>query len=116
MTEIRNFFTNLFNAHPSAGGRVAPAPFTPSAPSANKGEGAGEPAPADRTIHDTVTLSEGGHKIVNLARGGELAKQIRTAPVDKDFAANLLKAQEDIFRINLLFSETIKALFLELRK
>ncbi len=113
MTEIRNFFTNLFNAHPSAGGRVAPAPF---APSANKGEGAGEPAPADRTIHDTVTLSEGGHKIVNLARGGELAKKIRAAPVDKDFAANLLKAQEDIFRINLLFSETIKALFLELRK
>ena len=116
MTEIRNFFTNLFNAHPSTGGRVAPAPFAPSAPSANKGEGTGEPAPADRTIHDTVTLSEGGHKIVNLARGGELAKQIRAAPVDKDFAANLLKAQEDIFRINLLFAETIKALFLELRK
>lgn len=115
MTQISNFFTNLFNFRRPAAG-ATPAPFAPFAPSANKGIGAGDPLPADRTIRDTVTLSEGGQKIVNLARGEELAREIRTAPVDEDFAANLLKAQEDIARINLLFSETIKALFLQLRK
>ncbi len=108
--EIRNFFVNLFIARQAAAGGAAPSPST------SKGGGTGESALAARTVGDTVTLTEGGQKIVNLARGGELAKQIRAAPVDKDFAANLLKAQEDIFRINLLFSETIKALFLELRK
>ncbi len=111
MTEISNFFTNLFNFR-SPVGRATPAPV----PSAIKDIGTGEPVPADRTVRDTVTLSEGGQKIVNLARGGELAREIRVAPVGEDFAANLLKAQEDIFRINLLFSETIKALFLQLRK
>ncbi len=112
MTEISNFFTNLFNARRPAAGATP----TPSVPSAIKDIGTGEQVPAERTIRDTVTLSEGGQKIVNLARGGELAREIRTAPVGEDFAANLLKAQEDIFRINLLFSETIKALFLQLRK
>ena len=53
---------------------------------------------------------------VLLCGGGELAKEIQTAPLDKDFAANLLKAQEDIFRINRLFAETIQTLFRELRK
>ena len=108
MTEIRNFFTNLLFARQTAV-RAALSPF------ARKGESAGEPVPAERTVRDTVTLSVGGHKIVNLARGLELAGEIRAAPVDKDFYANLLKAQEDIFRINLLFTETIKALFLERR-
>ena len=106
MIEIRNFFTNLFIAHQPAGGGAA------AAPSASKGEGAGEPAPAERTVRDTVTLSEGGQKIINLARGREVAKEIRAAPVDKDFAANLLKALEDIFRITRLFTETIKMAFL----
>ena len=108
MTGIRNFFTNLLIARQAAGGGVTPASF------ANKG--AGRPAPAERTIHDTVTLSDGGQKIVNLARGGELAREIRAAPVDKDFTVNLLKAQEDIFRITRLFSETIKASFMQWRR
>lgn len=62
-------------------------------------------------IHDTVTLSEGGHKIVNLSRGQELAKQIRTAPADENFSATLRKASQDIFRITRLFGETLKASF-----
>ena len=112
MTGIRNFFTNRLIARQAAGGGVTPASF------ANKGanKGAGRPAPAERTIHDTVTLSDGGQKIVNLARGGELAREIRAAPVDKDFTVNLLKAQEDIFRITRLFSETIKASFMQWRR
>ena len=110
MTEIRNFFSNLFTAQQLAGGGAAP---TPSASKgASKDEGAGEPAPAARTVHDTVTLSEGGQKFVNLARGREVAEEIRAAPVDKDFAANLAKALEDIFRITRLFTETIKMAFL----
>ncbi len=110
MTVIRNYFTNLFLARPPAGDGAAPAP------SASKGEGAGEAAPGGRNVHDTVTLSEGGHKIVNLARGLELAAEIRAAPVDKDFIAKLLKAQEDLFRITRLFGETIKAAFRQSRR
>ncbi len=109
MVGIRNFFTNMLIARQAARGGVATALFANTG--ANKGPV--EPPPAARTIHDTVTLSGGGQKIVNLARGGELAKEIRAAPLDKDFAASLLKAQEDIFRINRLFSETIKTAFQE---
>ncbi len=108
MTEIRNFFINLLIARqPAAGG---------AAPAASKGEGAGEAAPAGRTVRDTVTLSDGGHKIVNLARGRELAGEIRAAPVDKDFAAKLMQALADIFRITRLFTETIKAAFRQSRR
>lgn len=105
MTEIRNFFANLFIARNPPGGSAL------STQSANKDKTSGEPAPGGRTIFDTVTLSGSGQKIVNLARGQELAEEIRAAPVDKDFAANLFKAQEDIFRITRLFTETLKALF-----
>ena len=105
--EIRNFFVNLFIARQAAAGGAAPSPST------SKGEGTGEPARGEHTVGDTVTLSEGGQKIVNLARGRELAEEIRAAPVDKDFTANLFKAQEDIFRITRLFTETFKAAFLE---
>ena len=107
MAVVRNYFTNLVPPRPPAGGE-APAP--------RAGEGGGEAAPAGRAVRDTVTLSEGGHKIVNLARGQELAREIRAAPVDKDFFANLLKAQEDIFRIMRLFGETIKAAFQQSRR
>ncbi len=110
MTAIYNYFTNLLIARRQAGASAAPAAGAP------KARGAGLPAPGDRTVRDTVTLSEGGHKIVNLARGLELAGEIRAAPVDKEFFANLLKAQEDIFRITRLFGETIKAAFQQSRK
>ncbi|MCH7832606.1 MAG: hypothetical protein IIC55_07005 [Proteobacteria bacterium] len=63
-----------------------------------------------------MILSEGGQKIVNLARGQELAEEIRAAPVDKNFLAKLFKAQEDIFRITRLFIETFKAAFLGWRR
>ncbi len=99
MTEIRNFFANLFIARNP--------PLRTNAGAA----GSVESLPGGRTFDDTVTLSGSGQKIVNLARGLELAKQARTAPVDEDFAANLFKAQEDIFRITRLFTETIKAAF-----
>ena len=98
MTAIRNYFTNLLIARPPAGGDVAPAA------GAAKGEDAGEPGRAQRTVLDTVTLSEGGHKIVNLERGRALAREIRAAPVDEDFAANLLKAREDVSRITRLLN------------
>ncbi len=104
--EIRNFFVNLFIARQAAAGGAAPSPST------RTGGGTGGPALAERTVGDTVTLSEGGQKIVNLARGQELAEEIRAAPVDKNFVANLFKAQEDIFRITRLFTETFKAAFL----
>lgn len=65
------------------------------------------------TAKDTVSLSEEGQKIVNLARGEELANAIRNAPKDsdKDFAATLREAGRDIFRITRLFGETIRASF-----
>ena len=111
MTEIRNFFANLFIARQAAAGGTVPAPSAGKGVGKSEGDGTGESALAGRTVRDTVTLSDGGHKIVNLARGQELAEEIRAAPVDKDFAAILFKAQEDIFRIARLFAETLKAAF-----
>lgn len=64
-----------------------------------------------RAEFDTVTLSEGGQKFVNLARGNDLADDIRSSPVDENFARKLFNALQDIFRITRLFSETIKAAF-----
>jgi len=104
MTEIRDFFTNLFIFRQRAFDGKAAAPSADKSPE--------NTALAERTVLDTVTLTEGGQKIVNLARGRELADQIRSAPVDENFAANLVKAQEDILRINTLFTETIKTAFL----
>ena len=110
MTEIGNFFTRLFATYQPPSGGAAPAPS--ASKGASKGQGAGDPLPAERTVRDTVELSEGGQKIINLARGREFAKEIRTTPVDKDFAAKLAKALEDIFRITRLFTATIKMAFL----
>ena len=70
----------------------------------------------ERTIQDTVALSGSSQEIVNLARSGEFADEIRIAPLDKDFATNLLKAQEDISRIIRLLTETTKTVFLEKQK
>ena len=66
---------------------------------------------SDRTIHDRVDLSGTGGEMINLARGQELSREIRSKSVDEDFAATLRKAMEDIFRITRLFAETIKAAF-----
>jgi len=99
MTEIRNYFAKLFIARNP--------PLRTNAGVANSADS----SPAGRTITDTVNLSGGGQKVINLARGQELAQQARTAPVDENYAANLFKAQEDIFRITRLFTETIKAAF-----
>lgn len=60
---------------------------------------------------DTVALSEGGQKIVNLARGNELAAEIRTAPADGTFAQRLRSAVNDVTRIGRLFGETLKSAF-----
>lgn len=65
----------------------------------------------DRTVHDTVQLSEGGQKIVNLARGADLARDIKGAPVDETFADNLKHATDDVFRITHLFNQTVRSLF-----
>lgn len=106
MTKVRNYFTNLVPPRPPASGGTLALPAT---------KGSGEAAPTGRAVHDTVELSDGGHKIVNLARGQELARQVRAAPIDDDFFANLRKAQEDIRRIIHLFGETIKAAFRQSR-
>lgn len=64
-----------------------------------------------RTVHDTVSLSENGQKIVNLDRAASLAETIKSAPIDKDFATTLKQATDDMFRIGKLFSQTIRGLF-----
>jgi len=63
-----------------------------------------------RTVHDTVTLSGEGQKIINLDRATQLAQTIKDAPLDKNFAQTLKQATDDIFRINKLFSKTLHAL------
>jgi len=73
-------------------------------------------APDPRTVRDTVTLSDSGQKIVNLARGFELAEEIRKAPKDKGFFAALGRSLGDVFRIGKLFLGTIKAAFAQSRK
>ena len=86
---------------------------------AASGASAAKPAPkaeasdektSNRAINDTVELSDGA-KIVNLARGHELAEEIRSKPIDENFAADLDKAVNDVFRITNLFKETLKAAF-----
>ena len=58
----------------------------------------------DRTVRDTVEISEDGQKIINLTRGAELAAQLPDASADREaFNAALERAQEDIKRITTLF-------------
>lgn len=64
-----------------------------------------------RAIHDTVSLSAGGEKVVNLKRGAELGNEIGNAAIDKNFADKLSQATDDVFRINRLFRQTIRSLF-----
>jgi len=70
-----------------------------------------EEAAGGRAIHDTVNLSSNGQKIVNLARGEQLATDLKGRDVDISFAKDLQKAFEDVFRIGRLFTETIKTAF-----
>lgn len=65
----------------------------------------------DRTLQDTVELSAGAEKIVNLNRGAQLAESVKEAPVDKEFATTLRQATQDVFRITKLFAQTVRALF-----
>ena len=61
-------------------------------------------ADGDRTVRDTVEISEDGQKIINLTRGAELAAQLPDASADREaFDAALELAQEDIKRITTLF-------------
>ena len=97
MVEIQSFFTNSKIASTVAG-------RTPMlAPKAEPKVDEEESRPADRTIHDTVDISGGGGKMANLARGRELASEIRSKSVDENFATDLRKALEDVFRIIRLF-------------
>ena len=41
-------------------------------------------ADGDRTVRDTVEISEDGQKIINLTRGAELAAQLPDADADRD--------------------------------
>lgn len=67
--------------------------------------------PAGRVIHDTVEISGSASTIINLARSDELGAELRSKTVDDNFASDLKKALQDIFRITRLFTETIKAAF-----
>ena len=73
-----------------------------------------EASPHD-AVQDTVSLSAGGQKIVNLNRSQELAQQLKNAPIDKDFAETLKQSSADVLRITQLFTETIKSAFSWLR-
>ena len=58
----------------------------------------------DRTVRDTVEISQDGQKIINLTRGVELAAELPDAGADREaFDAALERAQEDIKRITTLF-------------
>ena len=81
----------------------------PSASS--KADATKAPTALDRTLQDTVELSAGAEKIVNLNRGAQLAESVKDAPVVKDFAITLRQATEDVFRITKLFGQTVRALF-----
>ena len=59
---------------------------------------------SDRTVWDTVDISEDGQKIINLTRCAELATQLPSAGADREaFDAALERAQGDIKRITTLF-------------
>jgi len=102
---VRDVFNRAVNA-----GKPAPAGAAPSNDSVAKDDSASE-----RTVNDTVTLSEGGQKVVNLGRGRDLAQEFKNAPPsthgDPSFAEALKQATADVFRITQLFTETIKSAF-----
>lgn len=64
-----------------------------------------------RLRQDTVSLSDGAEKIVNLNRGAALEAEIKSAAVDETFADKLRRAVEDVFRVNDIFRSTVRGLF-----
>lgn len=102
---VRDAFTQAANAGKPVVSRTVP----------SRDDAAKSDAGTDRTVNDTVNLSEGGQKIVNLNRGQDLAQELKNAPVDQAFADTLKQGTDDVFRITKLFTETIKAAFSWLR-
>jgi len=74
------------------------------------------PVSEGRDKLDTIELSEGGQKIVNLQRGVDLAEEIRNKPVDQGFAKFLSDSLADINRIANIFRGTVRSLFAFLRQ
>ena len=98
---VRDVFSQAVNA-----GKPTPSRAASSNDSVTKDDSA-----SGRTVNDTVTLSEGGQKVVNLGRGQDLAQELKNAPVDQSFAEALKQATADVFRVTQLFTETIKSAF-----
>ena len=90
---------------PTAGPTAKTATPRPAQPAEDKAK------PTDRTIHDTVSLSSGGDSVLNVARGLDLAKEIRQNGGDGDPVKTLRLAVDDVFRITRQFSEVLKAGF-----
>ncbi len=63
-----------------------------------------------RAKRDTVSLSDGANKIVNLNRAQELGNDLKNA-APEDLAKKLEQASKDVFRITALFNETVRAMF-----
>ena len=64
-----------------------------------------------RGDHDTIDLSEGGQKVINLARATELGAKLPDADTTPtEFSVALKRACEDIERITRLFSEVLTLL------
>jgi hypothetical protein len=94
-----------FEQAASYGRRAESNPSTTAAPPKDAAE------TSQRTVQDTVSLSEGGQKIVNLNRGQDLSASLKDAPTDTTFTDQLRKATEDVFRIMKLFSQTVRSAF-----
>ena len=62
-----------------------------------------------RAERDTVTLSDGANKIVNLNRAQEMGNDLKNA-APEDLAKKLEQASKDVFRITALFNETVRAM------
>lgn len=65
--------------------------------------------PKGREIHDTVEIS-GGNKIVNLARGYDLAAEVRKEKDPEKVREMVKQGTADIQRIGKLFQETFVTL------
>ncbi|MEQ9559973.1 MAG: hypothetical protein RIG67_29715 [Rhodospirillales bacterium] len=71
-----------------------------------------------RTVEDRVDLSTadlgGGHKAVNLARGGQLAEEMRSAKPE-DLAEKLDRGLAEGFHVGNLFRNVFRSLFAAFR-
>lgn len=78
-------------------------------------QGESQVGDAGRRVHDTVTLSDGAQKVVNLQRGAKLAEEAKSRTVDQDFARFLGDSMADIKRITKLFNGTFMSFFKQIR-